>query len=373
MSKLGDFLEVVYGPSDGFKTVRASIRESRNRKLAESARSGRPVMGRRKVQSDSAVQIDETHLQVWIELPDRSRIEKERRDGKRVRSDLTIVNGERSWECDDQGHVVESHEALKKHGRGVAGATRVDRYFSHASLREFFVSLSLEELGTVRTAGHDCTRLRAILRPGGSLWPHWLPSGADEYTFDVLPARGFVLAIQAFCDGELFETNEVTEVTFDEPIDSGLFTYTPAYGEQIRPPTPIVEHLSLEAAARRMPFTVLVPKDVPNADHAQLEVMYHPSRLPSTRPSLGLMYRWPGMELNLWLDEAATADPDLDEFEWEQIVRNGRTLRLSDPNVDGCYRYVAFEQSGTHVTIWSDIAREPLLDLAASLVPFSDV
>jgi hypothetical protein len=81
------------------------------------------------------------------------------------------------------------------------------------------------------------------------------------------------------------------------------------------------------------------------------------------------MYRWTGHEQNLWLYEAATVDPELEEFEWEHVARHGRELRLSDPDVEGGRRGVAFEQAGTQVTIWSDIAREPLLDLAASLVP----
>jgi hypothetical protein len=81
------------------------------------------------------------------------------------------------------------------------------------------------------------------------------------------------------------------------------------------------------------------------------------------------MYRWPGQERSLWIHEAGTRDPELEKFEWEVIPRNGRDLRLSDPNIEGGRRGVALEQAGTHVTIWSDIARDPLLDLAASLVP----
>jgi hypothetical protein len=187
MSKLGDFLETVYGLSDGFKTLRASIRQSCNRKLADRGGSARLIMGKRKAQSDSTTQLEETRLSVWIELPDRLRIEAEHRNG----------------------------------------------------------------------------------------------------------------------------------------------------------------------------------------DEAHCDVMYHPPRVPSPRPYLMLMYRWAGKEQNLWLYEAATVDPELDKFEWEHVVRQGRELRLSDPDVEGGRRGVVLEQAGTHVVIWSDIAREALLDLAASLVPAS--
>lgn len=369
MSKLGDFLEAVYGPADGFRTLRATIRHERHGELAESARSDRLVFGKRKAPVDSSPQLDESLLSVWIELPGRLRIETEQRRGAQSRHTLTVVDGKHSWTRDSQGHVEESQQSPQKPGRAAAAATVTDRHFSHASLREFFVALALEAVGEVCVAGHDCLRIRACPRQGGRLWPHWLPYGADEYEFDVLPGRGVVLAIRARHEGTIFEVNEITGVVFDEPLDEGLFRYTPAYGEQVRPATPIVELLSLEAAVRRMAFPVLIPKEVPDADRARLDVMYYPPRIPSSRPHLSLTYRWDGREQNLWIHEAATVDPELEKLEWELISRNGRELRLSDPHIEGGRRGVALEHSGTHVTIWSDIAREPLLDLAASLVP----
>jgi hypothetical protein len=369
MSKLGDFLEAVFSPKEGYQTLQASIRKWSNRSLAERASASRVVSGRRKAKGDSAPQIEEAFLSVWIEQPDRMRIATEHREGDRTRSGLLVVAGEQSWECDDQGHVQENRKLRQRSGRSVAGSSAVDRFFSHATLREFFVELSLEEMGDVLTAAQECIRVRSLVRPNHSVWPHWLPYGADEYVFDVLPERGVVLAIQARRDGDVFETNEITRVIFDEPINPSLFHYTPTYGEQVRPADPIIEHLSLEAAIRRSQFTVLVPWQVPNADHAQLEVMNHPGRLASSRPYLLLLYRWGNREQSLSLYEAATEDPELEDFEWEQVTRNGRSLRLSDPDVEGGRRAIALEQSGTHVMIWSDIAREPLLNLAASLVP----
>jgi len=371
MSKLGDFLEVVYGPADGFTTLRASIRQWRNRSLAETAGANRHVMGKRKAQSDSATQIDETGISVWIERSDRMRIEVDSQKSENRRSQLTVINGDQTWTRDDQGHVEETKKTPQERERAyrAAGATLVDRYFSHASLREFFTELTLESMGEVRVADHDCVRVRARLRPGCSLWPHWLPCGADEYEFHVEPNRGLVLSIHARCAGAVFESGEVTDVVFDEPIDDKVFSYTPAYGEQVRPAAPIVEHINLEAAVKRMPFTVLIPNQVPNAEHAHCEVMYHPPRVPSSRPFLSLMYRWGLSEQSLWLHEAETIDPELEKYEWEDVARNGRELRLSDPDIEGGRRAIALMHDGTYVTIWSDIAREPLLDLAASLAP----
>lgn len=44
MARLSDFLEAVYGTAERFKTVRASIQQSRNPYLAEGARGGDRIM-----------------------------------------------------------------------------------------------------------------------------------------------------------------------------------------------------------------------------------------------------------------------------------------------------------------------------------------
>src|SRR5205823_4712044 len=97
---------------------------------------------------------------------------------------LLIVNGDRWWQRDHQGHV-ETDEVIqdRTQRRRQPQLTDFERHFSHASLREFFVALTLESLGEARVAERDCIGIRAIPRPGGRLWPHWLPSGADEYEF----------------------------------------------------------------------------------------------------------------------------------------------------------------------------------------------
>jgi hypothetical protein len=366
MSRLGDFLESVYGPADGFKTVRASIRRRRNRRLAEGAGGGRPPMGKRKPSAAPGDSCDESLMSVWIVLPDRLRIES---SGAETHRQLEVINGDQSWTRDDQGHVEIKQGDGSERAHHVAGATDTDRHFSHASLRQFFVALALEAAGEVQAAGYDCIRLRARLRPDESLWPHWLPCGADEYEFHVEPTRGVVLSVIAKSNGQVFETHEVTEVVFDEAVDDALFRYEPRQGEQVRPETPIVERLSLPSAINRVSFTVLVPERLPDSDRADLTVMFHPPRIRSPRPYLSLMYRWDVMSQNLWLNEAATPDSDRDNFEWEPVSRHGRELRISDPGVEGGYRVVELEQAGTHVTLWSDMPREPLLDVAASLVP----
>lgn len=369
MSTLGDILEVVYGPSDKFQTVRATIRHWRNKTLARRAALGRAPFGKLKTPAEASQVNDESFFSVWIRLPDRFRIESRDQNSRRP---LEILNGDRSWTCDDQGHVNVDAGGASKKRRGAPGATCTDRHFSRASLREFFVGLSLEAVGEVRTAGYDCLRLQARVRDSGRLWPHWLPCGADEYEFQVEPVRGVVLAILGRNNGEVFETNEVTEAVFDEPLDESLFRYEPRYGEQLRPKTPSAERLSLTDAIARVPFTVFLPTSNSSSNHGELDVWYHPA---SGSHGPTLMISPPaGYETQdrYMMSQSAMQEADRSDLEWEEIVRDGQTLRITDPEVDRGYRGVTLERSGTRVLIWSnDIPRETLLDFAASLVPAS--
>ncbi|HEV3146274.1 MAG TPA: hypothetical protein VGZ47_20470, partial [Gemmataceae bacterium] len=286
MSKLGDFLEAVYGKEQRFTTVRAAIRQWRNRDLADNALGGnRTVSGRRRVQPVSTSSVEELDVSIWLALPDRARIER-RRGGQFV--DLTVVNSIEWWKRDHEGHV----ETSGKGKRSSPSLSDAERHFDRKSLREFFVELDLEQVGVTETAGQDCVRIRATPRPDGSLWPHWLPYGADEYEFRADPAHGALLSIIAHCNGEMFERSEVSEVAFNESLDPFLFHYTPEPGEQVRLADPIVVHLTLDAAIAQMPFTGLVPTRLPDPGHVQMHVMYDPPSLRSPRSQLTIMYSW---------------------------------------------------------------------------------
>jgi outer membrane lipoprotein-sorting protein len=244
-------------------------------------------MGRRKVGKEAtghAPTIQEASLSIWISPPGRFRIEKNDKSEEQLEPSLIVVNGDQWRNRDHQGHV-ETSEASQQQGRQrpTPDLTDIERHFDQASLREYFVGLSLQQLGSAQTAGRSCIRLRAVPRPDAHLWPHWLPHGADEYEFHADPERGILLYVAGRYSGEVFEISEVLQVAFDEPLDDGLFTYTPRRGEQVRPADPIVEHLTLQAAVARIPFTVLVPVRLPDSEHGDVEVMYHPPRLRSPR------------------------------------------------------------------------------------------
>ncbi|HEY4309508.1 MAG TPA: hypothetical protein VGN12_08660 [Pirellulales bacterium] len=359
MSQLGDFLEVVYGPAPRFATVRATIHQWCNSGLANNAGAAKTVIGRKRVSpSSEALAVDETNISACISLPDRYRIEKHEHARGQSKESLIVVNGKHKWNRDPQGHVETSQASPKQD-------TDIARHFDQASLREFFVGLALQSAGEVEIAGRSCIRLRAVPRAEGRLWPHWLPYGADEYEFYADPRFGVLLYIAGRYNDAVFEVNEVTHVVFDEPLDDALFTYSPTPAEQVSPATPIVERLTLTAAVARMPFKVLIPTRLPDPDHCYCEVMYHPPRSRSPRPHLALMYKG---GFSLWINEGGTADPDTADMEWEQVERDGKRMSLSDPGVGTGKRMLALEQQGTHVMMVSDLDREQLINVAASLV-----
>src|SRR5262249_14503638 len=257
MGQLGDVLEVLFGPDDRFHTVRATIRHWLDRGLA--ARGGGrqwTPSGRQKATtgSDPGPKVAESTLSIWLSRPACARIEECREVNGCIETKLTVTDGDHRWECDSDGHVETSEGA---HRRRRSGSDiidiDVDRHFNLGQIRRCFQDLSLESLGLVRTAGRDCVRLRAVVRPGASLWPHWLPPGAGEYEFHADVQRGVLLASIGRYEGEAFAEYKVLDVAFDEPLESDLFTYTPGPGEQVGPKVPVVERLTLAAAIVRMP------------------------------------------------------------------------------------------------------------------------
>jgi len=362
MSEFGDFLQVLYGPDDRFSSVRATIRIARNKLLANEAGESVRSMGRRRHIAPTPgkpADVEEMNLSVWIKHPDRYRIERDIAPAQSLRPTLTIVNGKKQWEGQQHGRI-QLGESLGAPDSDIA------RHFDPRSLREYFVALVLKEAGIVETAGRHCVRIRATRRPVGQLWPHWLPHGADEYEFHADTERGVLLYVAGRFKGELFESSEVVAAAFDEPLDDALFVHTSMPGEIVLPADPIIERMTLSAAISRMPFTVLVPTRVPDPEHHDFEVMYHPPRPGSQWSHLSLMYRG---KARLWIDQSDTAEPDMrEELEWETIEHNGKQVSISDPGDDGEMRVLMLEQQGTHVVIWSDLDLETVLGVGTSLV-----
>jgi len=82
MSKLGDVLEVLYGPRFPYETIRAEVFHWRNFDVPERETDSDSLGGRRKTRpnkpSGSAPRMAKTALKIWISRPSRCRIETTR-------------------------------------------------------------------------------------------------------------------------------------------------------------------------------------------------------------------------------------------------------------------------------------------------------
>jgi hypothetical protein len=171
------------------------------------------------------------------------------------------------------------------------------------------------------------------------LWPHWLAWEADAYEFAADLERPVLLSITGTLAGVPTESHEVVEIAFDEELDESLFVCEPQPDEAVEPAVPILERVSLAEAAASASFAVLQPTWLPEQDRLQREVMYHPAQ--HDHPDeLTLHYRGGATFDSLWINERAR-------------------------------REVALEQEGTWVDLISDLSREDLCRVAASLEPAS--
>src|SRR5579863_1360340 len=160
MSRLGDFLEVVFGAPERFNSIVASIRHWTDPRFEQESKPKASQFGRRKP-VDPSVETKETTLAIWMVALDKVRVAESRRKGASVSTSLEIVNGDRNWRIDDEGHVEVGTEKRRHSG----GVPDVDRHFNRGLLRQFCVGLDLELLGDVRAVGQDCIRIRANPRP----------------------------------------------------------------------------------------------------------------------------------------------------------------------------------------------------------------
>lgn len=366
MSNLGQFLERFFSPEPTFRTVRARIRHSRKASVVGASSARRQVIGRRNTDSKPRDESEETLL-LWAVPPGHVRIETQRTRNDQPENIVEVSNGVDSWKRFANGKVERGTVAANRARRKDSLPTEYQRHFDRRLIRQFFAAMTLEPIGNGHVAGRECLRIRAIQVPDSQLWPHWLSFEADEYEFAADVERAVLLSIAGKVAGQLTEQHEVQEVAFDEDFDESLFTYKTEHDEAVEPATPVVEHISLEAAISRAPFTVLQPTYLPDNDRLQCETMYHPARPDCPDEHLSLLYRGGTLFDYLWINQRLSRENRMhDELQWEEVNVAGRPFEVSDPGPDEGLRVVVFQQDGTYVDIISDMHLDELLKIAMS-------
>jgi hypothetical protein len=247
MSGVGDLLELVFATPDPTVSVHAVVREECDRDVARQVRDrfmkteGKPTVPkgvwllaapvfalgavdwavdkvRRQPRRPQPERVSE--LTVWLAPSGRARLERawEGLDGHHRLTTLASLDDTFS----DGGMPRFWPVRLDKEAVHwpTPNANDVDRLFSRKLLRQILAALDLDVIGEDEVAGRPVVAVRAVRRRSEpSLWPHWLPFGADDYELRFDRQFAHLLAIQGRADGNVYEEILVTEITYGAPID----------------------------------------------------------------------------------------------------------------------------------------------------------
>lgn len=371
MTRLGDFLRTVYAQEAPFRSARATIRTWCNESLEEYGDQRRERAGRRKFsvvdKPTGEPEIEESRFQVWIDGPERLRIERLLEDGDATPGSYMAVSGD-AWWGRDRRNQLRVGKVDMTHGRRITpgGTQIINDLLNRENMLEYLTALDLEFMSNEVVAGREAVRFRARRRGGDDgIWPHWLSQCAEEFEFVGDPARGLFLRITEFCEGEVLKVREVFDAEFDLTIDGKLFE-GPPHGAQREIESPLKSlHLTLDEAAQRTPFVLLAPPRERKVDHMHVAVIKDEED--SGRMAACVFLSLGGQ--SVMIRESEVARCELDEFEWEEVEHAGQPLLISEPCEADAECVVALEKLGTHVMITSEMGRAALLDLAASLTP----
>lgn len=364
MDNLGRYLETLYSAADGMsRAVAATIVHWRDEELSEVADSCGLVVGRKqpKASDNSRGVVSTVHAQ--LRLPTHARITKRRSPKGKTRDVLVIMTPDEWYMDNGEGSVERGSDDI----RGCPHSTDVQRHFDGSLIREFFVGLRLEDRGAMTFLNAECARFRAYPRTRSHIWPHWLPANADQYEFVGDIHSGFLLSITGILNGETYEKYEVTRIEQGAVFEDDVFSFDPESAEVIEATKQPKHVASPSVAQSHAGFVVFAPTFVPEMETSQLEVMLD-HRAGGEAPKVMLMYRGASCYEHLWIEESTKPDPEKNDYEWEDINLPDTSARISDPGTEGM-RIISMVKNGTHIAIFTDLARATALDVASSLAP----
>jgi outer membrane lipoprotein-sorting protein len=361
MGQLAELLELLDGAGRRYSALRATTHIRVVTALAaEALQRHQESLGDRRTSALAAQArrepaTVETEMRVWLDRPDRMRVELVR-DG--ARNETFVDDGEREW-SHTRGSAAFTHPSQKAHRYGFEPLFR-----PHTMLAR----VQLHPLGEAEWAGRRALHARATTRPGRPDFTFELPPGAESFDLLIDRERGVILRLAAFLAGDEFHTLEVGEIAFDETLPAETFRFDPPEGVEVVDvdAMPEPEEVSLPEAISRAPFTVLAPTRVPEGATRRVRLVEADERFGQpTTVSLG--YDFDGGLHYLSISESAQSDLPLDEG-FEAIERNGRRMHARDM---GGQRQVLAERLGTDVALVSDLPLDLLVEIAASLEPAS--
>jgi hypothetical protein len=303
----------------------------------------------------------ESTSRLWLD-PERERARSERSD--RYGTSFSVHVGDGWWSYHPQTGAM-SNEGDRSVRSG--GADEASALLDPAVL---LGGLDFDQIGERLHAGRRSHVVRATRRPHGDPdeFDRHLSDGADDFELIVDAEIGVLLRMETRIDGELFAVLELSEVEFDRPFPDELFEFRPPPGEEVRSVHDRFarpEGMSVEAAARRAPFTVLAPSRVPEG--WDLSTLYWPGNdRPPSPPGVVMNLTAPTGQQRLRILQGA--DPSGDSLDWIATEFRGERFLVNEPGL-GDEIECKLERHGTHVRLTGSIEREALLEIAQSLQP----
>lgn len=249
MGLLGRVFEALFTPDDAtLPTIQAAATErfdddATQEALGEAAqeltREKMPLVVRASIvpmqlygaikfrgESDTPPQPEgESFLELWFEPPQRGRIERKwHHDG--VSEHLVCVAEDFHSRMGARQRIFDLNRQRRlQRARGWAPSENdLVRHFWPPRLREIVTALTFGTPEESLVAERAVARVKAMQRPHGQLWPHWLVWGADEYELAFDLEFGHLLSFQGYRHGTALGGVEITTVAYGRSLDSALFS-----------------------------------------------------------------------------------------------------------------------------------------------------
>jgi hypothetical protein len=251
MSELGDVLDRLFSESDWSGTVHAVVLEwEATGELAQLATSRGRERQEESTAPTSSLKVDpppvidirrpnvanppsDRLLELWIESPGRGRAERSwvNESGPERLATTWVSTGKGHSRTDKTSFDLMRSAVCPQGGVWPApSATDSERIFDNGWFREVLASLQLEQTGTGKVAERPVVLVRASLRPGQTLWPHWLPFGADQYRLAIDKEFVSLLSISAIVDDREFKRTAVQQIAYGLELSGDTFALPSAGG-----------------------------------------------------------------------------------------------------------------------------------------------
>lgn len=366
--------ELMRNASSSFQTLRATHRlwrdwealNQRGRHLDQVARTKglyvHAPFTRRSNQPSTLPRFRESRGQLWVSRPSRLRLEHEEH--------VQVIEGDHWWESFPRKRlfVTGQDEGM------IRGKLELD------CLAFLLDPSSFASVQGLSLGGNDSVSGRAAIRvrspepadPDKVLYPGIGWAGfSTEYELWVDVERGVLLRTAERFKGSDCQVVELLEVAFDTPISDEVFRLDLPPGEKFRTWEEIEpRQLSLQEAARSVPFTVYAPADVPKqAGTWDGEVLFEPWEV-----WLGFDYldpaQRPRTRMQIFECQAGLAIDERDLTGYERLDRGGQSMLIrAEESDDGIWHSVRLERDSTQIRINAMLDREATIAVALSLKP----